>query len=133
MLTVLVTVKKSLTIFLKSISIYITLYHIISMVCNHALECTIFERLHNCENGNFVIFHNDVINAVFTLRNNKSDVSEFYLCDHFLHVSHRFYVNLFTFLSHFYSPDPIIMGTMILIPSNKACYETRHVMKQETL
>ena len=33
MLMVLVTVKKSLSCFLKSINIYITLYHIILMIC----------------------------------------------------------------------------------------------------
>ena len=30
----------------------------------HAIESTIFERLHNCENVKYVISHSDVINAV---------------------------------------------------------------------
>ena len=30
----------------------------------HAIEGTLFERLHTCENVNYVISHNDVINAV---------------------------------------------------------------------
>ena len=34
----------------------------------HAIESTIFERLHNCENVKFVISHNDVINAASHLK-----------------------------------------------------------------
>ena len=30
----------------------------------HAIESTIFERLHNCENVKYVLSHSDVINAV---------------------------------------------------------------------
>ena len=29
----------------------------------HAIESTIFERLHNCENVKYAISHSDVINA----------------------------------------------------------------------
>ena len=43
--------------------------------------------------------------------------------DHFLHATHRLYVILsilYTwFLSHGFSPDSIIMGTMIPIPKNR--------------
>ena len=56
MLMVLVTVNKSLSCFLKSINIYITLYHIIIMIC------MLFERLQNCENVKYVISHSDVVN-----------------------------------------------------------------------
>ena len=41
--------------------IYSVPYNIDDM---HAIESTIFERLHNCENVKYVIFHSDVINAV---------------------------------------------------------------------
>ena len=34
----------------------------------HAIESTIFERLHNCENVKYVISHSDVINAVSHLK-----------------------------------------------------------------
>ena len=49
------------------------LYNIDDM---HAIESTIFERLHNCENVNYVISHNYVINTVSHLNNGKSDGSE---------------------------------------------------------
>ena len=89
----------------------------------HAIESTIFERLHNCENLKYVISHSDVINAVSHLKNGKSDGSEGLFSDHFLHATHRFYVILsilYTlFLSHGFSPDSMIMGTMIPIPKNR--------------
>ena len=34
----------------------------------HAIESTIFERLHNCENVKYIISHSDVINAVSHLK-----------------------------------------------------------------
>ena len=37
----------------------------------HAIESTIFERLHNCENVKYVISHSDVINSVSHLKNDK--------------------------------------------------------------
>ena len=89
----------------------------------HAIESTIFERLHNCENVKYVISHSDVINAVSHLKNGKSDGSEGLFSDHFLHATHRFYVILsilYTlFLSHGFNPDSMIMGTMIPIPKNR--------------
>ena len=42
----------------------------------HAIESTIFEQLHNCENVKYVISHSDVINAVSHLKHCKSDGSE---------------------------------------------------------
>ena len=56
----------------------------------HAIESTIFERLHNCENVKYVISHSDVINAVSHLKNGKSDGSAGFFFDHFLHGTHRF-------------------------------------------
>ena len=57
------------------------------------------------------------------LKNGKSDGSEGLFSDHFLHATHRFYVILsilYTlFLSHGFSPDSMIMGTMIPIPKNR--------------
>ena len=58
----------------------------------HAIESTIFERLHNCENVKYVLSHSDVINAVSHLKNGKSDGSEGLFSDHFLHATHRFYL-----------------------------------------
>ena len=40
------------------------------MIC---MLCTIFERLHNCENVKYVISHRDVINAVSFFFKGKSD------------------------------------------------------------
>ena len=43
----------------------------------HAIERTIFERLHNCQNVKYVISHSDVINAVSHLKKKgKSDGSQ---------------------------------------------------------
>ena len=77
----------------------------------HAIESTLFERLQNCEN---VISHSDVINAVSHLKMvNQMG----------LRVYFRFYVIfsiLYTlFLSHGFSPDSMIMGTMIPIAKNR--------------
>ena len=84
----------------------------------HAIDGTIFELLHNCENVKYVISHSDVINAVSHYKNGKSDCSEDLFSDNFLHATHRFYVILsilYTlFLSHGFSPD-----SMIPIPKNR--------------
>ena len=65
MLMVLVTVKKSLSCFLyKHLYNYVP-YNIDDM---HAIESTIYERLHNCENVKYVVSHSDVINAVSHLK-----------------------------------------------------------------
>ena len=86
----------------------------------HAIESTIFERLHICENVKYVISHSYVINAVSHLKNQKS---EGLFSDHFLHATHRFYVILsllYTlFVSHGFISDSMIMGTMIPIPKNR--------------
>ena len=66
---------------------YYVPYHIDDM---HAIESTIFERLHNCENVKYVISHSDVINAVSHLKNGKSDGSEGLFSDYFLHATHPF-------------------------------------------
>ena len=61
----------------------------------------------------------DVCNQLFTILGLKYG-SEGLFSDHFLHVTHRFYVILYTlFLSHGFSPDSMIMGTMIPIPKNR--------------
>ena len=63
MLMVLVTVKKSLSSFSEK---YKHLYNSVPYNIDdmHAIESTIYERLHNCENVKYVISHSDVINAV---------------------------------------------------------------------
>ena len=91
----------------------------------HAIESTIFEGLHNCKNVKYVISltHSDVIHAVSHLKKGKSDGSEGLFFDYFLHATHRLYVVLYIlytlFLSHGFSPDSMIMETMIPIPKNR--------------
>ena len=60
---VLVNVKKSLSCFLKK---YKYLYNPVPYNSDdmHAIESTIFGRLHNCENVKYVVSHSDVINVV---------------------------------------------------------------------
>ena len=68
----------------------------------HAIESTIFERLHNCENVKYVVSHSDIINVVSRLKNGKSDGSEGLFSNHFLHTTHRFYVILYILYTLFY-------------------------------
>ena len=68
----------------------------------HAIESTIFERLHNCEDVKYVISHSDVINAVSHFKKSKSDGSEGLFSDHFLHATHRIYVILSILYTLFY-------------------------------
>ena len=60
----------------------------------HAIESTIFERSHNCENVNYVISHSGVINAVSDLKKKVNHMGlRVIFCSfsvHFLHVTHRF-------------------------------------------
>ena len=65
---------------------------------------------------------NDYIITVTDVRNSKSDSSEGLFSDHFIYGT-RFYVILsilFTsMLSHGFSPNFMILGTMIPIPKDK--------------
>ena len=90
---VILTIKKLLSCFLKSINIYgnSAPYNVDDM---HAIESTIFERLHNCLNVKYGISHNYVINTVSHFKNRKSDGSEGLFADHCLHATNRFYVIL---------------------------------------
>ena len=54
----------------------------------HAIESTIFERLHNCKNDKYGISHSDVINAVSHKKKGKSDGSEDLFSDHCLYATH---------------------------------------------
>ena len=76
-----------------------------------------------CPSEMSIYTHSDVINAVSHLKHGKSDGSVDLISDHFLHATHQFYVILsilYTlFLSHGFSPDSMIMGTMIPIPKNR--------------
>ena len=69
----------------------------------HAIEITIIERLHNCENIKYVISHSDVINAVSHLKNSKSDGSEGLFSNHFLML-----LNDFTLFYLFYTSDSCV-------------------------
>ena len=57
------------------------------------------------------------------LKSGKSDGSEGLFSDHFIHGTHRFYVILSilytSMLSHGFSPNSMILGTMIPIPKDK--------------
>ena len=65
------------------------------------------------------------MNAIAHLKSDKSDGSEGLFSDHFIHGTHRFYVILsilFTshlFMSHGFSQNSMILGTMIPIPKDK--------------
>ena len=63
------------------------------------------------------------MNAIAHLKSGKSDGSEGLFSDHFIHGTHDFYVILsilFTsMLSHGFSPNSMILGTMIPIPKDK--------------
>ena len=63
------------------------------------------------------------MNAIAHLKSGKSDGSEGLYSDHFIHGTHRFYVilsMLFTsMLSHGFSANSMILGTMIPIPKDK--------------
>ena len=64
-----------------------------------------------------------VMNAVTHLKTGKSDGSEGLSSDHFIHGNRKLYVLLsilFTlFLRHGFSPNSMILGTMIPIPKDK--------------
>ena len=65
----------------------------------HAIESTIFERLHNCENVKYVISHSDVINTVSHLKM----VNQMGLRVYFLIIFFMLLIN-FTLFYLFYTP-----------------------------
>ena len=78
------------------------------------IKSIIETRIDTC-NINYNISINDVIDAVMQLKSGKSDIS--LNSDHFIHVTNKLYAILallFTsLLLHGYSPDSMILGTMI--------------------
>ena len=79
-------------------------------------------RIDTC-NINYNISINDVIDAVMHLKSGKSYGNEGLNSDHFIHGTNKLYASLvllFTsFLLHGYSPDSMILGTIIPIPKYK--------------
>ena len=73
--------------------------------------------------SDYIITVTDVMNAIAHLKSGQSDGSESLFSDHFIHDTQRFYVILsilFTsMLSHRFSSNSMILGTMIPIPKDK--------------
>ena len=68
---------------------YKHLYNSVPYTCTiddmQAMESTILERLHNCENVKYVISHNDVINEVSQFKKMLIRWVGGFISDHFLH------------------------------------------------
>ena len=88
-----------------------------------SIESSVLSRILNSSCSDYIITVTDVMNAIAHLKSGKSDGSEGLFSDHFIHGTHRFYVILsilFTsMLSHGFSPNSMILGTMIPIPKDK--------------
>ena len=87
------------------------------------IEREIMSRVQKCNDESYKITVPDVMNAVTHLKDGKSDGYEGLSSDHFIHGNRQLYVLLsilFTlFLRHGFSPDSMILGTMIPIPKDK--------------
>ena len=87
------------------------------------IESRIMDRIGDCSDDDYSISVRDVIDAVARLKHSKSDGSEGLFSDHFIYGTNRLFVILSLlyslFLSHGFSPDSMILGTMIPIPKNK--------------
>ena len=85
-----------------------------------SIESSVLSRILNSSCSDYIITVTDVMNAIAHLKSGKSDGSEGLFSDHFIHDTHRFYVilsMLFTsMLSDGFSPNSMILGTMIPIP-----------------
>ena len=81
------------------------------------IEREIMSRVQKCNDESYNITVHDVMNAVTHLKDGKSDGYEGLSSDHFIHGNRQLYVLLsilFTlFLRHGFSPDSMILGTMI--------------------
>ena len=90
-----------------------------------SIESSVLSRILNSSCSDYItcITVTDVMNAIAHLKSGKSDGSEGLYSDHFIHGTHRVYVILsilFTaMLSHGFSPNSMILGTMIPIPKDK--------------
>ena len=104
---------------------YDTLYNSVPYDTNHMklIEREIMSRVQKCSGESYNITVPDVMNAVTHLKDGKSDGYEGLSSDHFIHSNRQLYVLLsilFTlFLRHGFSPDSMILGTMISIPKDK--------------
>ena len=104
---------------------YDTLYNSVPYDTNHMklIEREIMSRVQKCNDESYNITVPDVMNAVTHLKDGKSDGYEGLSSDHFIHGNRQLYVLLsilFTlFLRHGFSPDPMILGTMIPTPKDK--------------
>ena len=87
------------------------------------IEREIMSRVQKCNDESYNITVHDVMNAVNHLKDGKSDGYEGLSSDHFIHGNRQLYVLLsilFTLsLRHGFSPDSMILGTMIPIPTDK--------------
>ena len=91
-----------------------------------SIESSVLSRILNSSCSDYIITVTDVMNAIAHLKSGKSDGSEGLFSDHFIHGTHRFYVILsilFTsMLSHGFSPNSMILETMIPIPKDMVWY-----------
>ena len=87
------------------------------------IRSTIDHILQNTRCSGYVITPTDVRIAVDHLKSGKGDGFDGLCYDHFINGTKRLYVFLsiiFTlFLSHGFTPDSLILGTMIPIPKDK--------------
>ena len=89
------------------------------------IEAEVMTRLQKCNDDNYTSNNtvHDVMNAVTHFKTGKFDGSEGLSIDHFVHRNRKLYVLLsilFTlFLRHGFSPNSMILGTMIPIPKDK--------------
>ncbi len=87
------------------------------------IESTICSRLQNYTDNDYVLSIADVKAAVHHLKAGKCDGFEGLHSDHFINGTERLFVFIsiiFTmFLSHGYTPESMILGTMIPIPKDK--------------
>ena len=84
------------------------------------IEAEVMTRLQKCDVDSYNITVHDVMNAVTHLKTGKTHGSEGLSSDYFIHGNRKLYVLLsilFTlFLGHGFSPNSMILGTMIPIP-----------------
>ena len=91
------------------------------------IRSTIDHRLQNTKCSGYVITPTDVSIAVDHLKSGKGDGFERLSSDHFINGTkkrlYKFLSIIFTlFLSHGFTPDSLILGTIIPIPKDKKKY-----------
>ena len=88
-----------------------------------SIKSSVMSRILNLSCSKYINTVTDVMNAIANLKSGKSDGLERLFSDHFIHGTHSLYVILsilFTsMLSHGFSPNSMILGTMIPIPTDK--------------